>query len=128
MMKHEFERAAGTKIDNRVYDRIEVDYMNSDGYNRQEWFKKFGNKGIIRCYAAELEEQNDKLNSLARRAIDAWDRCHSLELRDEQDRVKDYDLWGRLMAMWTLACEVLNIDEYGGQEARDKMFMEYVIV
>jgi hypothetical protein len=126
MMKKEFEKLSRTQIDNRVYDRIEDDYMNADGYNREQWFKKFGKNGIIRCYSAELNDKNMKLDSLARKAIEAYQRCHSSELLDENDRVKHRDLWNRLMARYGMACAVLEIDEYA-EDAMQKLW-SYVIV
>ena len=126
MMKKEFEKLAGITVSENVYRRIEAEYMSND-LNKQDWYKRFGKGGVIQCYAQALADKDGKLDRFARRAIEAYDRCHSSELLDENGRVTDYDLWGRLMAVWSAACDALDIDEYK-LGARDLMFMRYVII
>ena len=128
MLKQEFEKMVGVEIDGRVYDIIELDYRNSN-HDKQDWFKKFGRNGVVRSYAEELKDRNQKLANLARKAIETYDRCHSSEFMDDNGRVmaRSFDLWYRLMTIWSTACDALGIDEYA-EDARDQMLTQYVIV
>ena len=125
MTKQEFEKMCGAQIDNGVWVRVHEDYMESD-WNKIDWWRLLGRKGLIRFYAEELEDRNNKLSELARKAIEAYDRCHSNELLDAQDRVKNYDLWGMLMRTYDMTCDMLGIDAYA-ETAREQL-SNYLII